>query len=271
MTALKVKEPIALVGIPYDAHSSYLKGPAKAPPLIREAYHSTASNYWCEAVTDIAEEGVLEDRGDIDLSSAQEPIDTIEEQINSIVSKGVRVLALGGDHTVTIPVVRAVSRHVPGLNVLHIDAHPDLYDELDDDRYSHACPFARLLEEKHISRLVQVGIRTINGHQRDQAERFGVEIHEMKDWKDGTVLDFDGPLYISFDLDGLDPAFAPGVSHFEPGGLSTRQALHVIQEVRAPEVVGADIVEYNPDRDPTGVTATVCAKLLKEIVSRMRI
>ena len=91
----------------------------------------------------------------------------------------------------------------------------------------------------------------------------------MKDWIDGTEIAFDGPLYISFDLDGLDPAFAPGVSHFEPGGLSTRQAIDIIQKVRAPDIVGADIVEYNPERDISGVTAMVCAKLFKEIVSRM--
>ena len=261
--------PIALVGVPYDEHSSFLKGAAEAPPLIREAFHTDAANYWSERLIDTSAEGILDDRGDLDLSASNRPIDEIEAQIDRIVSERSRIIILGGDHTVTIPVVRAVSRHVEDLNILHIDAHPDLYDELDGDRYSHACPFSRLMEEDRIRRLVQVGIRTMNGHQREQAERFGVEVHQMKDWADGTQIAFDGPLYISFDLDGLDPAFAPGVSHFEPGGLSTRQALDIIQNVRTPEIVGADIVEYNPGRDLSGVTAAVCAKLLKEIVSKM--
>jgi arginase family enzyme len=90
----------------------------------------------------------------------------------------------------------------------------------------------------------------------------------MKDFRDGLSLAFDTPVYVSFDLDGLDPAFAPGVAHREPGGLSTRQALDVIARVRAP-VVGADVVEFNPRMDPTGMTAMVCAKLVKELAGRM--
>jgi len=108
----------------------------------------------------------------------------------------------------------------------------------------------------------------MTGHQRDQALRFGVEAIEMKDWADDRILSFDGPLYISFDLDALDPAFAPGVSHREPGGLSVRQALRLVQRVEG-QVVGADIVEFNPRMDTSGLTAVVCAKLLKELASRI--
>ena len=109
----------------------------------------------------------------------------------------------------------------------------------------------------------------MNGHQRTQAERFGVEVMEMKNWNDDNSLKFDAPLYISLDLDVLDPAFAPGISHYEPGGMSTRQVISIIQNVKAPHIIGADIVELNPLRDPTGVTAIVAAKLLKEIIARM--
>jgi arginase family enzyme len=124
------------------------------------------------------------------------------------------------------------------------------------------------MEEGLVERLVQVGIRTANGHQRAQVERFGVEMIEMRDWRDDWSINFDTPVYISFDLDGLDPAFAPGVSHREPGGLSTRQALNVIHRVSAP-VVGADLVEFNPRMDVGGVTAMVCAKLLKEMAAKI--
>ena len=124
------------------------------------------------------------------------------------------------------------------------------------------------MEEGLVSRLVQVGIRTLNGHQREQAARFGVEIMEMRNWRDGVRLDLESPVYISFDVDGLDPSCAPGVSHREPGGLTTRQALDVIHGVRA-RIVGADIVEYNPAADFQNMTATVCAKLLKEIAAQM--
>ena len=158
----------------------------------------------------------------------------------------------------------------PAIDVVHIDAHSDLYDELHGDRLSHACPFSRIMEEGLVSRLVQLGIRTLNAHQRAQAERFGVEVFEMRDWRpeDGLPADLAGPLYLSLDLDALDPAFAPGVSHPEPGGLSTRQLLDILQALPAP-LIGADLVELNPLRDPLGLTARVAAKLLKEIAARL--
>jgi len=176
---------------------------------------------------------------------------------------------LGGDHAISYPVLRAVNRVHGAVNILHFDAHPDLYDDYEGNPYSHASPFARIHEDGLCSRLVQVGIRTLSGHLRAQVERFGVEVHEMRSLDlDAVGLDLDGPVYISLDLDALDPAFAPGVSHHEPGGLSVRDILHVIQ--RLPNhIVGADIVEYNPRRDINDMTAMVAAKLLKEIAGRM--
>ena len=183
-----------------------------------------------------------------------------------MLKRGARLLALGGDHAVSFPLLRGYGD--PGLTVLHLDAHPDLYEELDGDRLSHACPFARTLEEGRIARLVQVGIRTLNPHQRAQAERFGVEMVEMRDWQPGMDLRLTGPLFLSLDLDALDPAFAPGVSHHEPGGFSTREVLQMIQTLPMP-LVGADLVEFNPVRDPSGITAALAAKLVKEIVAQM--
>ena len=156
----------------------------------------------------------------------------------------------------------------PTLTILHLDAHADLYDEFEGDRYSHACPFARIMEEKLADRLVQVGIRTMTGHLRDQAKRFGAEVIDMRAWEAGKRPVTTGAVYLSLDLDVLDPAFAPGVSHWEPGGLATRDVIGVIQSVGG-TLIGADVVEYNPVRDPTGVTAMVAAKLVKEIASRM--
>jgi len=124
------------------------------------------------------------------------------------------------------------------------------------------------MQHKLVTRLVQVGIRTFNAHQREQVKKYGVESIEMHQLRDDLVLEFDAPVYISFDVDALDPAFAPGVSHREPGGLSTRQAINLIQRMKG-KVVGADIVEFNPRMDPLHITGTVCAKLLKEIAARM--
>jgi arginase len=115
---------------------------------------------------------------------------------------------------------------------------------------------------------VQVGIRTLNAHQRRQAERFGVEIIDMRAWDAGMRPRVEGAVYLSLDLDGLDPAFAPGVSHREPGGLSTRDVLGLIHGLDG-RLVGADVVEYNPRQDVGGVTAILAAKLVKEIAGRM--
>jgi arginase len=124
------------------------------------------------------------------------------------------------------------------------------------------------MEEGLAKRLVQVGIRTLTPHQKVQARQFNVELVEMKDWNDTFRFDFEGPLYISLDLDALDPAFAPGVSHYEPGGFTTRQVLSIIQNLEA-HFVGADIVELNPSRDSNNMTAMVAAKCFKELLAKM--
>jgi arginase family enzyme len=128
------------------------------------------------------------------------------------------------------------------------------------------------MEDRLARRLVQVGIRTMNGHQAKQAKRFGVEVVTMRGLANPAELvrelKLESPLYISFDLDVLDPAFAPGVSHYEPGGMSVRDVLTIIQGLHVP-IVGADIVEYNPLRDHQSQTAMVSGKLLKEIAAAM--
>jgi agmatinase len=261
---------VALLGVPYDASSSLQRGAAGAPTLIREALWSEAGNTWTEAGLDLKDAG-LEDDGDLWFNDREPGADArsrIEEAVASILDSGRRPLLLGGDHSITYPALRGLRRHYPGLAVLHLDAHPDLYQEFQGDPFSHACPFARIMEEGLADRLVQIGIRTMTGHQREQAERFGVEVIEMRDWRDGTPLRFDTPVYLSLDLDALEPGLAPGVSHREPGGLSVRQALGILQSLEAP-LAGADLVEFNPLNDPSGLTAQVAAKLVKEIAARM--
>jgi arginase len=165
-------------------------------------------------------------------------------------------------------VLKAYTQAFKDLTVLHLDAHPDTYDEYGGNRHSHACPFARIMEEVPALRLVQVGIRTANSHQRDQARRFGITMVEMKDWSPAKMPRLDGMIYLSLDLDVLDPGFAPGVSHHEPGGMSTREVINIIHGLPQ-SLVGADIVELNPTRDPSGMTAMVAAKLYRELVGHM--
>jgi len=260
---------IAIVGVPFDAYSSFLRGPALAPPRIRQALFSGSMNMFTEEGLDLGTRDGWFDAGDMDMSG--EPAAAylrIEGGIETHLARGRHTLALGGDHSITYPILRAYARRYPGLTLLHLDAHPDLYDRLDRNPHSHACPFARIMEEGLVKRLVQVGIRTMTRHQSEEATRFGVEVFTMQDWEPGTDLNLSGPLYLSLDLDVLDPAFAPGVSHHEPGGLSTRDLLRIVHHIEAP-IVGADIVEYNPTRDVSDVTAMVAAKLVKEILGKM--
>ena len=258
---------IGLLGVAFDENSSYMRGAALAPQRIREAFFCDSSNQWTEDETYLGADGIFTDAGDITPSQADMPIET-EQAAGRLYEAGLKVMAFGGDHSVTYPLVKAAAKAHPNLSILHFDAHPDLYDNFEDNPHSHASPFARIMEAGLAKRLVQVGIRTINGHQREQANRFGVEVLTMKNWQDVFNINFDSPLYITFDMDCLDPAFAPGISHWEPGGLSTREALSVIQSLQA-NIIGADLVELNPTRDPLNMTEMVAAKVFKEIVAKM--
>jgi len=263
---------LTLLGIPLDVNSSYLRGSAGAPPKIREALRSDASNQWTELGVDLGAANAFADAGDLKLANSLEKVSDdfaeIERAVGAILEKGARPLFLGGDHSITYPILKGFARHYAELTIIHFDAHPDLYEELEGSRVSHACPFARIMEERLAKRLVQVGIRTMNGHQRRQVERFGVEVIEMSALPAHDRLKIGGPIYVSFDMDVLDPAFAPGISHREPGGMSVREAIAHLHAING-TMVGADVVEYNPEQDVAGMTAIVAAKIVKEILGKM--
>jgi arginase len=260
--------PPVLLGIPLDHHSSFLRGPAQGPPLIRQAFHSDAWNKTTETRVDLGIPGIFEDAGDLPAMETPDAFTRIEESITKIVEAGKRPVSLGGDHSITYPILRAIGKRIPGITLVHFDAHPDLYADFEGNPHSHASPFARIMESQLVHRLVQIGVRTLNAHQHEQAEKYGVKIYEIKNLPDPTHLNLAGPVYVSFDMDALDPAFAPGVSHWEPGGLTTREAVRYLHALPGP-IIGADIVEFNPVRDATGLTATVAAKLLKELLGKM--
>jgi agmatinase len=265
---MKEHSKVAVVGVPLDVNSSFLQGTAGAPNHIRQALHSPSSNLCAENGVDLGTDPRWRDAGDVGTAENQPSFSEIEDRVGGLVTNGDRVIALGGDHSISYPLVRGHSRAHEGLTILHLDAHPDLYDELDGSRLSHGCPFARIMEEGLAARMVSVGVRTANAHQREQAERFGVETFGPTDDLAAVLESLAPPLYLSLDLDVLDPAFAPGISHYEPGGLSTRQVLEIIHTLPCP-LTGADIVELNPERDVHGMTAMVAAKLLKEMIAGM--
>ena len=260
---------IQLVGVPYDENSSFLRGPALAPPLIRKMETAGSANTSSESGQDILPGKTYHDHGDllIPTGDPDRAHQLIKSKVYDLSGRG-PVCILGGDHAISYPSISAMTERHADLHILHIDAHGDLYENFDDNPYSHASPFARILEEGKVQRLTQVGIRTLTSHQRDQAKKYHVDLVEMKDLHFDFIASLGSPLYISLDIDGLDPAYAPGVSHHEPGGLTTRQVIKCIQDISS-HIVGCDIVEYNPTRDIHDMTAMVCYKLMKELMAKM--
>lgn len=261
---------LKLIGIPFDKNSSFLKGSALAPPRIRLMDKDGSANSFAEDGTAVIDGENYTDIGDLNLENvnASEAFSIIKKNITEQLKTNDKIISLGGDHSISYPIIDVLAEKYEGLTILHLDAHADLYEDFDNNPFSHASPFARIMETGKINSLTQVGIRTLNTHQREQAKKFGVTVIEMKNFNYDFIVQLKSPLYISLDLDVLDPAFAPGISHHEPGGLSTRQLIQIIQSINA-TIVGADIVEYNPIRDLNNMTAMVAYKLFKELAAKM--
>ena len=257
---------VRLIGLPTDSHSSFLRGAAQAPSAIRAALWSDHGNAAAECGLELGSDILVEDVGDLALDESTIDVERIRAVAEQAAHDDVTPIFLGGDHMVTNPIVAGIRAARGPVNILHFDAHPDIYADYGGDPLSHASPFARIMERGDAKRLVQVGIRTANAHCREQAAKFGVEMVEMRDFDAASVPIPDAPLYLSIDLDALDPAYAPGVSHHEPGGLSVRDILSVLHRVPG-RIVGADVVELNPTRDINGMTAVVAAKFVKELAA----
>ncbi|KHN14119.1 Arginase [Glycine soja] len=238
-----------------------------------------------KACKELQDARVLTDVGDVPIQEIRD-CGVDDHRLMNVIGESVKLvmeedplcpLVLGGDHSISFPVIRAVSEKLGGpVDVLHLDAHPDNYDAFEGNIYSHASSFARVMEGDYVRRLLQVGIRSITAEGRAQAKKFGVEQYEMRTFsRDRPFLENlklgEGVkgVYISIDVDCLDPAFAPGVSHIEPGGLSFRDVLNILHNLQG-AVVAGDVVEFNPQRDTVdGMTAMVAAKLVRELAAKI--
>ena len=258
---------VVAIGLPTSKNSSHLRAESDAPFRIARELLRDEGNPFAENAKDLSGPDIFEYLGSAELESEDE-FDRIRKISATAFRSGKRPLFIGGDHSVTYPIVAGLSEVHGPVSILHFDAHPDLYDCFQDNPLSHASPFARILENGFASSLWQFGIRTLTPHQCAQVRRFGVHCNEMRDHKRWKAPAFDGPVYVTVDLDALDPAFAPGVAHQEPGGMSVRDILDILNECSG-MVVGSDIVEYHPGRDVNGITAIVAAKLARELVGRM--
>lgn len=263
------KYQLAIIGVPFDEKSSYLRGAAAGPEAVRRISTGKCYNPDTELGVDLAEETTLVDLGDVDTSGDMlKTFASIEERVWQVASSGAVPIIIGGDHSISYPALKAVAKKYKKLDLLHLDAHQDLYEDLYGDRLSHACPMARVLEDGLVKNMVQVGVRSMTPEQKALARKYRVKTIEAREFDSGMKLEFKNPLYISLDLDVFDPAFAPGVSHHEPGGLTPRQILDLIHNLKA-RIVAFDLVELNPSRDVSEITAALAFKLIKEIAGKI--
>jgi guanidinopropionase len=270
----------ALIGVPMDLGVSNRTGARFGPRALRTIERIGPYNH----VLDCAPLGELKvaDIGDVpfrsrfDLHNSHEDI---EQFFRNIVDAGIAPLAVGGDHSITHPILRAVGGQRP-VGVIHIDAHCDTGGAFDGERFHHGGPFRNAVLDGVIDpqRTVQIGIRGSSEYLWEFSEDSGMTVIHAEDFmrmgceaviaKARAVVG-DGPVYISFDIDSLDPAFAPGTGTPEIGGLSTREALQLLRGLKGLDVIGGDLVEVAPAYDTTTNTAQAGAQMLFEILSLM--
>ncbi len=258
-----------IVGIPYDLKTTYRAGTSKGPDAIRKNSTVRSINSFSERGVDLSEDTNIRDAGNIQPDEDTEKfIKTVEDHIYEITKSGSIPVSLGGDHSVTYPVVKGVHKHFKELNIVWLDAHPDVYEDYEGDLYSHACPLARILELDGIKDVIQGGIRATTRKLNEKIKSSGIKVYDPVHFNDMHGLTLDGPVYLSIDIDVLDPAYAPGVGTPVPGGMTTRDIINFIHSTDM-DIVGFDLVEVNPDFDQSFITASVAAKIIIETIAQI--
>jgi len=283
LTRSTAKREFVVVGLPWDATSSYRRGAAAGPDAIRRATSGRLYNRFTEQGLDLAALWKVCDHGNVKETS---DISKLKKSLASVMSvhdhRGHSTLFLGGDHFISYPCFSLMAQKFKRrLSLLYFDAHPDLYESYEGSHYSHATTVSRILEDKNLSSgaVCYVGIRASTSEQNERIRTLGLTAYTTRDvYRRGcdaiassirSVL-LNQPVYLSVDLDCLDPAFAPGVGNPQPGGLSTRQIFEILHGLEGTDIVAADIVEYAPRFDSKGrTTAFTSAILIKEIMGIM--
>ncbi len=268
---------IFVLGISWDKSSSYRLGALKGPNYIRNSTSSQIYNSFTETGIDLSQRWNVIDLGNI--NTAFEDLDKLITNIRDrIVEHRSKepIFFLGGDHLVTYLCLHALNPKNTGI--IYFDAHPDLYENYEGDKFSHACVLQRVFEYTDIMphNLVQIGIRASTKPQRDFSEENGILVYSRKEAQKLELekiknqikekLGHLEQIYVSFDMDVLDPAFAPGVGNPEPAGLSTSNIIDLIHELRGLPIKFFDIVEVNPTHDYSNITACAAAKIIKEML-----
>lgn len=271
---------IAMVGVPYDGAVTNRPGARHGP---REVRNASSNMRAIHPTTRVNPFGICRvgDAGDVPFSrvyTTEGAHSDIERFFASLQIAGVAPLSVGGDHSVTLPILRALATEGP-VGLIHIDAHTDTWDEFMGSRFCHGAPFRRAVEEGLIDpeRTVQIGIRGAQNSTEgwDFSESSGMRVVPMDEVSKSGIqavgeealgIVGDEPTYISFDIDSLDPAFAPGTGTPEAGGLTSIEGQHLIRMFRGARLMGADVVEVAPPFDPSGNTALVAATMVYELL-----
>ncbi|MEE9196195.1 MAG: agmatinase [Alphaproteobacteria bacterium] len=285
MRAPRVRDPreldIALIGVPFDGGVTNRPGARHGPREVRNASTLMRAVHHVTKVDPYAL-CRIGDMGDVAFSRIYELevcLDDIAEFYARVHAAGAAPLTAGGDHAITLPIFRAIADKGQPLGMVHIDAHTDTWDEFLGSKYMHGTPFRRAVEEGLLDpkRTIQIGIR--GAQNSDEGWTFslesGMRVVFMEEFTELGVAAViaearrvvgDGPTYISFDVDGLDPVYAPGTGTPEVGGLTTIEAQALLRGLRGLDLVGGDVVEVAPPFDPSGNTALVGATMMYEIL-----
>lgn len=274
---------VAVIGVPYDMGTQWKSGTRMGPRGMREG--STLYSFGLEGAYDIEKDIMylgpdctVVDCGDVDIvhGDLEQSFDNVEESIRKIVSKGAIPVVMGGDHSITIPVGRALDS-VGSFHVIQIDAHLDWADHRSGQRYGHGSTLRRLSEMDYVDKMFQFGIRGISSSKKedvDAAREYGSVIlspREMRKMSIESVLDLipkGENYYVTIDIDGLDPSLAPGTGTPSPGGLYYDEVNELLEGIaKRGNVIGFDLVEVSPPYDPTGITSQVGARLILDFIS----
>jgi guanidinopropionase len=273
---------VAIVGVPFDGGTTNRTGARHGPreirnqsSLVRRVHHATGvSPFDRLRAADCGDAPV----NPLDLQAS---LDSIGAFFAEIHRARARPLTAGGDHLITLPVLRSVAAKGP-VGLIHFDAHSDTYDSFFGNRYNHGTPFRRAIEEGLLDphRMIQIGIRgaVSDATNYDFARSAGVRIIFIEEFAErgpaavmveARALVGDQPTYVSFDIDVLDPSIAPGTGTPEIGGLTSREAQTMVRLLNGLNIVGADVVEVSPPLDPTGMTAMTGATMMFELLCAM--
>ncbi len=273
---------IALVGVPFDGGTTYRSGARLGPRHIR-VQSALIRPYNPTLKLNPFDRYRIADYGDLPVNplSIQDTFQRIEAAIDELLAHDVRPVCVGGDHSIALPILRALGKRFGPLSVIHFDAHSDTWDEYFGSKYSHGTPFRRAIEEGLIdpTRMLQVGLRgqVYSEEDFEFARSKGIEIiftEEIFERGLPSVIDrfqrFRGaPCYLTFDIDVVDPAFAPGTGTPQVGGPSSREIVALIRGLQGLQLLGADLVEVSPPYDSAEITSLLAANLLFEFLCLM--